>query len=128
MKVKNNSIDIIALSSSFICAVHCAAIPVVLSFSSLSSLHLLANPLIEFTFISFGFVFVLISIWPSYKKKHHRIKPLLYAALGFVFIILGRLNFTELWEVSNTVVGASLVSFAHYLNWKLLRVKSNYKH
>lgn len=128
MKIKNNTIDIIALSSSLICAVHCAAIPVVLSFSSLSSLHFLENPYIEWTFIVFGLLFVLTSLWPSYKKVHHRVKPLLYAALGFVFIALGRGNLTELWEISNTVMGASLVSVAHYLNWKLLRARGNHKH
>lgn len=125
MKIKNNTIDVIALTSSLICAVHCAAIPIVISFSSLSSLHFLENPYIEWTFISLGVVFVFVSLWPSYKKHHHKLKPLIFAALGFAFIALGRLDFTELWEVINTVLGAFLVSLAHYFNWKLLRVKCN---
>jgi len=128
MKIKNNTIDLIALSSSIICAVHCAAIPVVLSFSSLNSLHFLKNPYIEWTFISFGLVFVLVSLWPSYKKIHHLTKPLQYATLGFAFIALGRLHLTELWEVLNTVIGASTVALAHYLNWKLVRIKGYHKH
>lgn len=128
MKIKNNTIDLIALSSSLICAVHCAAIPVVLSFSSLGSLHFLGNPYIEWTFISFGLVFVLTSLWPSYKKVHHRTKPLLLAGLGFAFIGIGRLHLTELWEIVNTVLGASIVALAHYLNWKLIRAKGNHKH
>ncbi|MEJ4087380.1 MerC domain-containing protein [Galbibacter orientalis] len=128
MKIKNNTIDLIALSSSLICAIHCAAIPIVLSFSSLSSLHFLENPIIEWTFIGFGLIFVLTSLWPSYKKVHHQTKPLLIAALGFVCIAIGRLNLTELWEIVNTVIGASLVSLAHYSNWKLLKGKCNNKH
>jgi hypothetical protein len=128
MKIKNNAIDIIALSTSLICAVHCAAIPMVLSLSSLSSFHFLENPYIEWTFISLGFVFVLTSLWPSYKKIHTRAKPLRYAAFGFAFIALGRLNLTELWEISTTVIGASLVALAHYFNWKLLRAKVNHNH
>ncbi|MDD7884476.1 MerC domain-containing protein [Flavivirga sp. 57AJ16] len=128
MKIKNNTIDLIAFSSSLICAVHCAAIPVVLSFSSLSSLHFLENPYIEWTFISFGIVFILTSLLPSYKKVHHQTKPLLYAALGFAFIALGRLNLTELWEIINTVIGAFIVALAHYLNWKLVRARGNHNH
>lgn len=128
MKIKNNTLDIIALSSSLICAVHCAVIPVVLSFSSLTSLHFLENPYIEWTFISLGLVFVITSLWPSYNKVHHNKKPLLYAALGFALIASGRLNFTELWEIGNTVIGASLVSVAHYVNWKLLRTKDAHEH
>ncbi|WP_308992496.1 MerC domain-containing protein [Mariniflexile litorale] len=128
MKIKNNTIDLIAFSSSLICAVHCAAIPVVLSFSSLSSLHFLENPYIEWTFISFGLVFVLTSLLPSYKKVHHQIKPLLYATLAFAFIAVGRLNLTELWEIINTVIGAFIVALAHYLNWKLVQVRGNHNH
>ncbi|WP_111307872.1 MerC domain-containing protein [Confluentibacter sediminis] len=128
MKIKNNTLDIIALSSSLICAVHCAAIPVVLSFSSLTSLHFLENPLIEWTFICLGVVFAITSLWPSYKKIHHNKKPLLYVASGFTFIALGRLDFTELWEMGNTVLGASLVSIAHYVNWKLSGTKRGHKH
>ncbi|GAL77445.1 MerC domain-containing protein [Algibacter lectus] len=128
MKIKNNTVDIIAFSSSLICAVHCATIPLILSFSSLGSLHFLGNPIIEWTFIAFGIVFVLVSLWPSYKKTHFKLKPLLYALLGFSFILLGRLDLNEFWEVSNTVAGASLVSLAHYFNWKLLQTKENHKH
>ena len=128
MKIKNNTIDIIALSSSLICAVHCAAIPLILSFSSLSSLHFLGNKYIEGTFISFGLFFILTSLWPSYINTHQNVKPLVYAIFGFLFVVLGRLNLSELFEVINTVIGASLIAFAHYTNWKLLKSKKCYKH
>lgn len=128
MKIKNNTLDLIALSSSIICAVHCAAIPLVVSFSSLGSLHFLENPYIEWTFIGCGLVFVLTSLWPSYKKVHRKAKPLQQAALGFSFIATGRLNLTELWEVFNTVIGASAIALAHYSNWKLVRLKGQHEH
>ncbi|WP_299365628.1 MerC domain-containing protein [Winogradskyella sp.] len=128
MKIKNGNIDIIALTSSLICAIHCAAIPIVLSFSSLSSLHFLENPYIEWFFICLGVIFVFISLWPSYKKIHHKLKPLLFASLGFILIAIGRFEFTELWEISNTVLGASLVSVAHYFNWRILKTKRDHQH
>jgi len=128
MRIKSNTIDIIALTSSLICAIHCAAIPIVLSFSSMSSLHFLENPWIEWTFILMGVVFVFVSLWPSYKKVHHQTKPLTVAAIGFGLIAIGRLEFTEMWEVGNTVVGALLVSSAHYFNWKLLKQSGAHKH
>lgn len=127
MKIKNNTVDIIALSSSLVCAVHCASIPLVLSFSSLSTLHFLGNPFIEWSFLSIGFVFVFVSLLPSYKNIHRKLKPLMFAILGFTFITLGRLDLNELWEVGNTVLGACLVSFAHYFNWKLLQITENQK-
>jgi sensor histidine kinase YesM len=128
MKIKNNTIDIIAFASSLICAIHCAAIPIVLSFSSLSSLHFLENPWIEWTFILLGVVFVFVSLWPSYKIVHRKTKPLISAAVGFAFITIGRLEFTELWEVINTVVGALLVSSSHYVNWQILKISGKHNH
>ena len=128
MKIKTPTIDLIALTSSLICAIHCASIPILLSFSTLSSLHFLGNHYVEWIFISFGIVFVFISLWPSYKKYHHKTKPLIFAVIGFGFIALGRLDFYELWEVINTVIGAVIVSVAHYLNWKLLSITRNHEH
>lgn len=125
MKINNNSIDIVALFSSLICAVHCATIPLLLSFSSLGSLHFLGNKFIEWAFISLGLIFVIISLLPSYKKIHKNSKPLIIAFLGFLLIAFGRLNLSEIFEIVNTVAGAFIVSYAHYLNWKLLRFKTN---
>ena len=119
---KNNALDLIALSSSLICAAHCAIFPIVLSFSSLSSLYFLNNPLIEWVFISLGIVFLFTSLWPSYKNNHHKTRPLKIALLGFTFIAIGRLHLTHLWEVSHTVIGATLLAVAHYSNWRLLRI------
>jgi hypothetical protein len=126
MKIKYLTYDIIALSSSLICAVHCAAVPIVLSFSSLASLHFLHHPFIEWSFVGIGVIFVFVSLWPSYKKAHYKIKPLLIAACGFALIVLGRIDFNEIWETANTVMGAILVSVAHFVNWKLLRSTGNH--
>lgn len=128
MRFNNWNLDLIALSSSLICAIHCASIPVVLSIASLGKLHFLGNPLIECTMLGFGLVFIMLSLWPSYKNEHHKTKPLLCAAIGFAFIALGRLNLTESWEIGNTVIGASFLSIAHYLNWKLLAKKTSHNH
>jgi len=121
-KLKNSTIDLIALSSAFVCAVHCAVLPILISFSSLGLLSFLNHSLIEWTFISLGVVLAYSSLWPSYKQKHKNSQPLKMALLGFLSIALGRLHFTHLWEVSHTVIGTTLVALAHYSNWKILRL------
>jgi hypothetical protein len=123
MNIKSKTLDIVAITSSIICAIHCAAIPIVISFSSLSSLRFLTNPYVEWSFISLAIVFVLVSLWPSYKNSHGKTKPLFLALIGFIFIALGRIEITELCEVITTVVGALLVSAAHFFNWRLLKTK-----
>jgi len=123
MRKKNQTFDIIACTSSILCAIHCAVIPILISFSTLTGLHFLSNSYIEGSFIMLGIVFVLISLVPSFIRVHQKLKPLIIAAIGFAFIALGRLDLNEIWEVLNTVTGAFLVAFAHYSNWKLLKNK-----
>ena len=125
MKAKANIIDLVALSSSLICAVHCAVVPIILSISTLSSLHFLKNPYIEWVFIFAGIVFALMSIWTSYKKYRER-RPLITVVVGFTLIALSRFDFSESWELINTVTGASLIALAHYYNWKLLSTVNKY--
>lgn len=121
MKIKNRTLDLIAMGSSLLCAVHCAAIPVVLSVSALGRIHFLSNPWIEWAFIALGVVLVLSSLYPSYRKSHGNKSPLAFASIGFFAIGLGRLHLTELWEVLCTSIGALFVAYAHLMNWKLLR-------
>ncbi|MGV6831384.1 MAG: MerC domain-containing protein [bacterium] len=128
MKIKSNTIDIIASISSLICAIHCAAVPIILSFSTLGSLQFLENPMIEWFFILLGVVFVFISLWPSYKKVHRISKPLVIAGIGFLLIAIGRFDLTELWEPVNTVTGAALVSVSHYFNWKIIKNRKQHPH
>lgn len=111
--------DIIALTSSFLCAVHCAFVPIALSFSSLGSLTFLTNPWIELVFIAMGLVLVAVSLYPSYKKVHRNTFPVKLAFVGFICIALSRLDINELWEPFFTVIGAAIVAYSHYKNWKL---------
>lgn len=79
----------------------------------------------EWSFVGLGVVFVFVSLWPSYKKVHRKSRPLLIAALGFGTLALGRLDFSEAWEVVHTVSGAIMVAAAHFINWKLLRFRED---
>ena len=99
MATKSYTLDIIALTSSLICAIHCAAIPIVLSISSLGGLHFIENAIIEWSFITLGVLFFFLSLWPSYKKYHHNAKPISIAVFGFLFIAIGRIPYTETWEI-----------------------------
>lgn len=115
------SIDLIASTTSFFCALHCLSVPVILSFSSLNRLYFLENENIEWIFISLSLMFALISLWPCYKKCHNKIRPLLLASIGFIFIGLGKIGFIDILESINTAIGATLICIAHYLNRILLK-------
>lgn len=121
MKVNNQAIDFIAITSSILCAIHCAVLPILISFSALGSLQFLDNEWIEWSLIIFGFLLAIGSLLPSYQKVHRVLRPLWYAGIGFLFIAVSRLEFSEWWETGNTVFGACIVAYAHYRNWKLMK-------
>lgn len=113
--------DYIGFSTSLLCAVHCAVVPLLITFSTLGGLAFLADPAIEWTFIMIGLFLALISLWPSYKKYHHKRRPLLLATAGFILIALSRIEVHELWEAVLTPLGALGIAIAHYINWKYLK-------
>ncbi|MBC9798639.1 MerC domain-containing protein [Sinomicrobium weinanense] len=119
--------DYLGFSASFLCAIHCAVVPLLITFSALGSLAFLANPAIEWTFIGLGLFLALLSLWPSYKKYHHKKRPLLWAISGFALIALSRIEVHELWEAVLTPLGALGISMAHYINWKYLK-QCRHKH
>lgn len=113
--------DYLGFSASFLCAVHCAVVPLLLTFSTLGALAFLAHPLIEWSFIGIGLVLALLSLWPSYTKHHHRKRPLQLAVSGFLLIALSRFEVHFLWEAILTPIGALCIAIAHFYNWKYLR-------
>ena len=121
MKQKHFSLDLIASTTSIFCAIHCLSAPAILSISSLNSLYFLENEFIEWIFISLSLMFALFSLWPCYKKNHNKIKPLLFALVGFTFIGMGKIGFVDFLESINTALGATLLSLAHYFNRHLMK-------
>lgn len=121
MKITNQTFDIIALTSSVLCAVHCTIVPLLVTFSAVGSLSFLSDPLIELGFIGLGLLLAAISLFPSFKNIHKDSCPLFLAFTGFFLIAISRFDFSILWEVLNTVMGACLLSYSHYKNWHLLR-------
>ena len=121
MKQKYYSLDLIASTTSILCAIHCLSVPAILSISSLNSLYFLENEFIEWIFILLSVMFALISLWPCYRKNHNKIKPLLFALIGFVFIGLGKIGFVNILESFSTAFGAILICLAHYFNHLLMK-------
>lgn len=127
IKTNHQTFDIIAVTSAILCASHCLALPILLSFSAFAGLYILQNPVIEWFFIALGLLLILVSLWPSFRKIHSSKLPLKVASFGFLLIVLSRFDFSQSWEAGNTALGASLMAYAHYKNWRLLR-NSGHQH
>ena len=114
-------LDSIGFSASLLCAIHCSAVPLLLTISTWSGLQILNDPSIELTVLCISAVLALLSIFPSYYRYHKNRSAIVVVFLGFVLMSAGQLCFDDAWETSSTSLGAIMVASAHFLNWKLCK-------
>lgn len=113
------NLDLFGFFASFLCAIHCAALPLILSLSALSGLHFLAEPWFEWGMITLSATIAIVSLVPSYQKHHRNLLPIVIVLSGFVLISAGRIVEAESLEVLFTSSGATLVAASHLVNWRL---------
>jgi len=121
------SLDAIGMMASILCAIHCAVLPLLLSLSTLASLHFLANPWIEYSIIILSLFLALISFLPAYRRHHGHYAPIGLLGFGFVLIGIGQIGWESINEIVLTVSGALVIAIAHAVNWAMV-VKSKKKH
>ncbi len=118
--MKHKLFDKIAIVSALCCALHCALLPLLLAFTALNSLQFLENPLIEWGFITLGFLFAYASLKPS-LKRHKDHTPKNMAIIGLILIVLSRLDFLENMEIVITCLGSIFLIIAHLKNLQVNR-------
>ena len=115
------NLDAVGFSASFLCAIHCAVLPLVLTISALSGLHFLGDEKVEIGIIIFSALVAIASLIPGYFKHHRKKTAIIIAIIGFVIIGAGRVVHTEFWEAFLTTIGALGVASAHFINWRHCR-------
>ena len=122
----SSHLDFLGFSASFLCAIHCAILPFVMTVGLMGGLSWLANPIVENGFIVMSLGLAATSLYPSFKKKHHRLRALKVAGIGFGLLFFSRwVGHGNLLEVVTVVLGGLLIAYAHYINWKLLKTSSS---
>ncbi|MCY7346457.1 MAG: MerC domain-containing protein [Pyrinomonadaceae bacterium] len=108
---------------SWLCAVHCLAMPFIISFLPLLGFSFLAHEGIEYVIIGISVVVALLSLLPAYFKQHRKIRTLLLFVSGICFILFADRLFDESLsgKIIFVVIGASLVTSAHFINRRLCR-------
>lgn len=114
--IKRHTIDRLGILSSGICALHCAALPVLISLGLIGTLNSDTHLVIEWGVILSSLV---LGIWSIYNAltSHGRIWPQVLIGFGAFAIIIG-LAFS-LSHVFMSVGGFLLV-VGHWFNWRLL--------
>lgn len=114
-------IDLFGFTASVLCAIHCMALPILLTVTTWGWLEILDDPSIELSVVAASAFLATLSMVPSYFRQHRNLKAIAMVASGFVLIGIGRLVTDKVPEILFTSVGAAVVGSAHYVNWRLHR-------
>ncbi|WP_336807696.1 MerC domain-containing protein [Fulvimonas yonginensis] len=115
--------DRIGAVASFLCAIHCAALPFVLALLPLAGLEFLADHRFERAFVVFACTLALLTLGNGYRR-HRRPRPLLLAFPGLALLLLGVTvaeQYPIAWHSALVTCGGVLVSCAHFVNLRLDR-------
>lgn len=115
------NLDRLGITASTLCAIHCAALPFVITVLPMWGMGFLANEAVEITMIAISLVLGVWSLSSGYRKQHQRITPILVLILGFICIAFGHFSGLEALEPVLIPLGGFTIAVAHYINLRLLK-------
>jgi len=102
---------------SGICVIHCLALPIATALLPFLALGLPLEEWAHPVLLGIALPVTGIALLRGYLR-HRLVRPAILGAIGLALIALGTLVGNDLKETLFTVMGASLVVVAHFLNWK----------
>lgn len=87
----SSKLDHIGITASTLCAIHCAIVPIILTFLPLAGIGFLATPIFEWGMIALALLLGVLSIFLSYVRTHRRTLPLLMLIVGFAAVVFGHI-------------------------------------
>lgn len=116
MKAARN-MDILGTTTSMLCAVHCAILPVLLSIGLIGGNSWLMHPLFEVIILGLTAIFVYFSIIRSYLRTRTDSRPVILAMIGILLILLH--HFIPSNSVILIVTGGMMIALAHLVNLRI---------
>ena len=112
--------DRVGATASFLCAVHCALLPLVLALLPALGLGFLANHQFEHGFIAFASVLALTSLIVGYRR-HQCFRAFWFLVPGIALLFAGVVVEYDSMVLHAVLVamGGSLVALAHLTNLRL---------
>lgn len=114
-------VDRFGATASFLCAVHCAVLPLVLAVLPALGLAFLADHAYERAFITFAVVLALSSLAVGFRR-HRQFHAFWFLIPGVVLLIVGifiDLNHTTTLHAVLVSIGGTLVASSHLINLRL---------
>ena len=119
--------DRFGATASFLCALHCALLPVVFAALPALGLSFLADHAFERAFVGFSVALAITSLVFGFRR-HHRAVAFVFMIPGVVLLLTGVLFNVDHTNVSHAVMvsmGGVLVMCAHIANLRLVHVHTH---
>jgi len=113
--------DRFGATASFLCALHCAALPLLMAVLPALGLGFLANHEFERAFIAFASVLALASLAIGFRR-HRRVRAFWFLVPGVMLLLLGIVIDIDGQPLTHAVLvslGGTLVALSHLTNLRL---------
>ena len=115
-------LDKFGTTSSIVCALHCALLPIVISILPALGLGFMAWSGFEWAFVIFASLLGLLSLWIGYQR-HRVYRALLFLIPGLLLVWMGvlvpEIHHAVLPHAVVMSVGGTLIAVAHLINLRL---------
>ena len=108
--------DKLGVTASLLCAIHCIALPLLLTSLPILGIDLVENKGFEIFMIALAFVIGCVALAKG-KKGYKSNKPIILFSIGISFLILKEC-FHE-WHNFLLIPAVAFIIWAHYSNYKL---------
>jgi hypothetical protein len=111
--------DALGITTSILCAIHCAILPLVVASLPVLGVNIVHNAPFEYGMIGLAFVVGTWALAHGFRRHHRRYTPWLLFTGGMFFLIAKQLWHT--YEFRLLPFAVILIIVAHILNYRLSR-------
>lgn len=111
--------DTLGITTTIICAIHCAVLPLMLTSLPLFGKNLIDNLVFEYLMITLAAGIGLYSLTHGFKKHHHTRGPILLFAFGILMLILKQVFHDH--QIMFLIPGVIAIISAHVMNIRFCR-------
>jgi hypothetical protein len=112
--------DTLGITTTIICAIHCAILPLMLTSLPLFGNNLIDNLAFEYFMIALAAGIGLYSLTHGFKRHHHAKRPILVFSFGILMLLLKQFfHEQQIWFL---IPGVIAIISAHLMNIKFCRI------
>jgi len=121
---KKINLDALGISTSLLCAIHCAVLPLFFTSLPVFGFEILQNKTFEYGMIAVAGIIGMSALRHGWKRHHHKKLPLVVFVTGLLFLILKEIFPSQ--EFLLLIPAATLIVSAHFLNFRFCRQANHF--